>query len=157
MARFTHQRQIWPHGLSTSVLRPKVPVSVRARLGRVIRAIAEAEIADELAQTSVEGVPFLEETAAVLEARMFGMPKHFAVGMILLTLTFDHSTRATDGAPFARLSLAQRRKALARVRALPLGPLKNFTMFFDKMVPFIFWSHLEEHGQIQVILQEDAQ
>ncbi len=130
--------------------------SVRAGLRPVLLAIAEAEIADELATPSIEGLPFLRETAAVLEARMFGMPKHFALGMIFLTFLFDRSTLATDGASFTRLSLAQRRKALARARALPLGPLKNFTMFFDKMAPFIFWSHLEESGQLQSVLQEGA-
>ena len=34
------------------------------------------------------------------------------------------------------------------MRSLPLGPLKNFSTFYDKMAPFIFWSELEEHHQL---------
>ncbi len=128
------------------MLSPTLPPAVRARLSPVIRAIAEAEVAEELGRDRLDDVPMLAETATVLEHRLLGMPKHFAAGMVLLTLMFNGSTRSTDGAVFTQLSLAKRRKALARIRSLPLGPLKNFTTFYDKMAPFIFWSALEERA-----------
>lgn len=134
------------------VLSPTMPPALRARLSPVVRAIAEAEVAEELGRDQLDDVPLLPETAAVLEHRLLGMPKHFAAGMVALTLLFNRSTRATDGASFTHLSLAKRRKALARIRVLPLGPLKNFTTFYDKMAPFIFWSALEEHHLLHVVL-----
>ncbi len=139
------------------MLSPTLPPALRARLSPVIRAIAEAEVAEELDRDRLDDVPLLPETAVVLEHRLLGMPKHFAAGMVALTLVFDRSTRATDGATFTQLSLAKRRKALARIRALPLGPLKNFTTFYDKMAPFIFWSALEEHHLLHVVLGEGVE
>ncbi len=118
----------------------------------MIRAIAEAEIAAELGRHDIEGIPFLAETAEVLERRLLGMPKHFAIGMAAMTVLFDGTTVSREGAAFHRLSVPARQRALARLRALPLGPLGNFTTFYDRMAPFIFWSHLEEHGQLDLAL-----
>ena len=131
-----------------------LPPPLATRLAGVVRAIAEAEVAEELGRDELAGIPFLDDTAEVLQARLLGMPSHFAAGMVALTLVFDKSTRATHGAPFSRLPVADRRRVLARLRKLPLGPLKNFTTFYDKMAPFIFWSELEEHGQLHVVLGE---
>ena len=131
---------------------PALPPALAARLHAVILALAEAEVAEELDRTELGGVPRLPEVARVLESRMLGMPRHFAAGMIALTVVFGAHTRATHGADFPSLSLADRRAVLARLRTLPLGPLKNFTTFFDKMAPFIFWSALEEHGELALVL-----
>lgn len=134
-----------------------LPPATLARLHAVVRAIAEAEVAEELHRDELDGVPFLAEVAEVLERRLLGMPGHFALGMVALTLVFDRAAVATDGAPFRELPLSRRRAALARLRGKPLGPLSNFTTFYDKMGPFIFWSQLEEHGRLDVVLGAGAQ
>ena len=138
------------------MFRRNLSPATHLRLREVLTAIAEAEVADELGRDDLAGVPLLAETVVVLERRLLGMPAHFAAGMVGLTLIFDRSAVVTDGAPYRLLPLAKRRVALARLRGLPLGPLGNFTTFFDKMAPFIFWSQLEEHGQIQTVLGEGA-
>ena len=122
----------------------------------MLTAITEAEVADELGRDELEGVPMLAETAEVLERRLLGMPGHFSAGMVALTLLFDRAAVLTDGAPYRLLPLAKRRVAIARLRGLPLGPLGNFTTFFDKMAPFIFWSHLEETGLLDRVLGEGS-
>lgn len=134
------------------VLTHHLPPATLVRLRAVVRAIAEAEVAEELHRDELEGVPFLADTAEVLERRLLGMPGHFAAGMVALTLIFDRAAVVTDGAPFRELPLAKRRRALARLRGKPLGPLANFTTFYDKMGPFIFWSQLEEHGRLDAVL-----
>ncbi len=134
------------------MLTRNLPPSTRARLRDVVRAIAEAEVADELHRDELGAVPMLAETAEVLERRLLGMPGHFAAGMVVLTLVFDRSTTVTDGGAFRALPLAARRRALGRLRGKPLGPLANFTTFYDKMAPFIFWSQLEEHGLLGAVL-----
>ncbi|MSQ03508.1 MAG: hypothetical protein EXR71_16725 [Myxococcales bacterium] len=130
--------------------------ATRHRLRQVLTAITEAEVADELGRDDLVGVPLLAETAEVLERRLLGMPAHFAAGMVVLTLLFDRAAVLTDGAPYRALPLRKRRAALARLRGRPLGPLGNFTTFFDKMAPFIFWSQIEEYGKIQAVLGEGA-
>lgn len=125
-----------------------LPAPVAASLARAVRGIAEAEVAEELDRNDLLGVPGIEETAHVLQARLLGMPRHFAAGMVALTLGFEAA------GPFSALPLERRRRRLARLRALPLGPLKNFTTFYDKMAPFIFWSVLEESGQLEGVLGE---
>lgn len=143
-----------PAAYGGAVMSTNLPSPLATRLAGVVRAIAEAEVAEELGRDELAGIPFLDDTAEVLQARLLGMPSHFAAGMVALTLAFDKSTRATHGASFSRLSVADRRRVLARLRKLPLGPLKNFTTFYDKMAPFIFWSELEEHHQLHVVLGE---
>lgn len=123
-----------------------LPAPVVARLARAVRGIAEAEVAEELDRNDLLGLPGLEETAHVLQSRLLGMPRHFAAGMVALTLAFEAV------GPFSELPLDRRRRRLARLRSLPLGPLKNFTTFYDKMAPFIFWSVLEESGELDQVL-----
>lgn len=146
-----------PVPIRVETLTPLLTGPLRARLGTVVRAMAEAEVAEELGREDLAGVPLLAETAEVLERRLLGMPRHFAAGMVLLTLAFDGMTVTTDGGRFTTLPLAQRRRALARVRAMSLGPvglgpLGNFITFYDRMAPFIFWSQLEEHHLLEPLL-----
>lgn len=140
---------IRPETLTQPLMRP-----LRARLGTIVRAIAEAEVAEELGRHELGGVPLLAETAEVLERRLLGMPKHFAAGMVLLTLAFDGMTVSSEGGRFTTLPLAGRRRALARVRAMSLGPVGNFITFYDRMAPFIFWSQLEEHHLLDPMLDQ---
>jgi len=107
-------------------------------------------VAEELDRNELSGVPGLDETTAVLQRRLLGMPRHFAVGMVVLTLAFE------GAGGFSTLPLERRRRRMARTRALPLGPLKNFTLFYDKMAPFIFWSVLEESGELSAVLGEET-
>ncbi len=122
--------------------------AVSHRLTRAVRGIAEAEVAEELDRNDLSGVPGLAETVDVLQRRLLGMPLHFAAGMVALTLGFEAA------GTFSSLPLERRRRRLARLRALPLGPLKNFSTFYDKMAPFIFWSVIEEAGELQAVLEE---
>jgi hypothetical protein len=133
-----------------------LPTPVRARIERVVLAIVEAEVAEELGVESLDGVPFVEETAQILGRRLFGMQRYLAGGLSAMTLVFDASTVATQGGRFHTLPLADRRKALARVRAVPLGLVNNFAAFYDKLGGFTFWSLLEEHGRLDVGLGTDA-
>jgi hypothetical protein len=125
-----------------------LPPALSARLARAVRGLVEAEVAEELDLDDLSGLPGLDETARVLQGRLLGMPRHFATGMVVLTLGFEEVGR------FSQLPLARRRRRLARLRALPLGPLKNFSTFYDKMAPFVFWSVLEESGQLDAVLAE---
>lgn len=129
---------------------------VRARVARVIHAITEAVIAEELGVESLEGVPFVAETAQILERRMFGMQSYLAGGLSAMTLTLDSATIGRYGHRFHRLPLAQRRAVLANVRSVPLGLVNNFAAFYDKLGGFTFWSLLEEHGRLDVGLGDNA-
>lgn len=122
----------------------------RSRVRRAIRAITEAVIAEELGVESLEGIPFVEETAAILERRLFGMQSYLAGGLSGMTLVFDASTVPLHGRRFHALPLAQRRKALARVAGIQIGLVNNFAAFYQKLGGFTFWSLLEENGQLAV-------
>ena len=47
-----------------------LPAPVAASLARAVRGIAEAEVAEELDRNDLLGVPGIEETAHVLQARL---------------------------------------------------------------------------------------
>lgn len=118
----------------------------------MVRAIVETAIADELGRDDLDGVPFVAETAEVMLRRLLGMQRYLAGGLIAMTLAFDTSTRLSDGSVFHRLPLAQRRKALARVRGLRLGVANSFADFYGKLGGFTFWSHLEENHALNQVL-----
>ena len=103
----------------------------RVRVRRVMGAIVEVVIAEELGVDSLDGVPFVAETADILERRMFGMQSYLAAGLSGMTLMFDASTISRHGGRFHGLPLGDRRAALARVRAIPLGLVNNFAAFYD--------------------------
>lgn len=127
-----------------------MPTPFRLRVRRVIRAMTEAVVAEELGVESLEGVPFVGETAEILERRLFGMQSYLAAGLSGMTLVFDASTVPLHGRRFHTLPLAQRRKALARVAAIQVGLVNNFAAFYQKLGGFTFWSLLEENGQLSV-------
>ena len=124
--------------------------ALRNRVRRIIHATTEAVIAEELGVESLEGVPFVDETATILERRMFGMQSYMAAGLAGLTLAFDASTVPRRGRRFHALSLSDRRQVLAGVGAVQLGLVNNFAAFYQKLGAFIFWSLLEEHGRLDV-------
>ena len=124
----------------------------RPHLGRVVRAIVETAIADELGRDDLEGVPFVDETAEVMLRRLLGMQRYLAGGLIAMTLAFDASTRVSDGAVFHHLPLPRRRRALARVRGLQFGVANSFADFYGKLGGFTFWSHLEENHALDAVL-----
>jgi hypothetical protein len=85
----------------------------------------------------------VRETAIALEIRIAGMPAHLSLGMLGLTALFDASgflkgRRASKMDPEAC-------KALMNTwRNAPLGPARDFIVFYDKMAAFAFHSSQEQ-------------
>lgn len=120
--------------------------TVQQLLGRAqptIRAIVEAVIAEHLGRADLAGVDHVEATLRTLEGKLGGMSTFMACGMLTTTLAVEAASVAA-GSPLRQRSIPDRQRWLASLRGAPVGLLRDFVMFWEKMTVFAFWCHREE-------------
>ena len=83
----------------------------------------------------------LEKTAQALQTRILEMPAHLSVGMLGLTALFDLSG-LVQGQELSK-STEDCVAWMNAWRSAPLGPARDFVLFYDEMSAFAFHS-LEE-------------
>lgn len=114
------------------------------RAAPVVSGLAEAVIAAEVGQTDLTGHPHVAQTGSILLKRITQMPPHLSVGMLVLVLSFDRYCRARAGSGVAGLDNRRRQEMLGRWKVSPVGPLRQFVQFYEKMGTFVYYSCLEE-------------
>lgn len=85
----------------------------------------------------------IEETSKTLEERIVGMPTHLSIGMLGLTTLFDASG-LLKGSRSSKMNTNACEEWMEAWRKAPLGPARDFIVFYDKMAAFAFHS-LQEH------------
>lgn len=123
--------------------------ALRDRLARraapAVGALTATVIAAQLGREDVDGVAWVDETAAVLLGKLTAMPTYLGVGMLSAALLFDEGARAAGGRRFRELDHRARLAWLDRWRGAPVGVLRDFVAFFEKMGVFVYYSHVEEN------------
>ena len=89
------------------------------------------------------GADDIEKTAVLLEERIHGMPAHLSIGMLGLTSLFEISA-LLKGKRASKMNTSERIAWMKAWREAPLGPARDFIVFYDKMSAFAFHS-LKEH------------
>ena len=121
------------------LLRPILLRTARPGLHSLVRCVlyreCEAEAPRDLAEASAEA----------LEQRILGMPTHLSIGMLGLTAAFDLSG-LLKGTRAAKMEPQQCAGWMEAWRTAPLGPARDFVLFYDKMAAFAFHSIEEERG-----------
>ena len=115
----------------------------RSAVEPTVRSILDALIARELEQDSALDAPFFEETVEGMLDKLFGMPRYLVFGMVGLTLVFDQAARI-QGSAFCAMSLDDRHAVLRKWKFSPVGPMRDFVAFYEKMGTFVYYSHVEE-------------
>ncbi|MFT5686712.1 MAG: hypothetical protein ACI8RZ_007668 [Myxococcota bacterium] len=114
------------------------------RAAPVVSGLAEAVIAAEVGLSDLTGVSHVTETGAILLKRITQMPPHLSVGMLVLVLSFDRYCRARAGSGVAGLDNGRRTEMLGKWKVSPIGPLRQFVQFYEKMGTFVYYSCVEE-------------
>ena len=117
--------------------------ATRSAIEPTVRSILDTLICRELEKESVALEPFFEETVQGMLEKLFGMPQYLALGMVGLTLVFDRYG-VLRGGRFCSLSLDQRHVQLRKWKFSPVGPMRDFVAFYEKMGTFVYYSHVEE-------------
>lgn len=112
----------------------------------VVRSLLETVVSGELGVDDLRGVAHLDEAVEVLMHKLVHMPTHLSLGMQAMTLAFD-AAGAVSGRPFRVKSLPARRRQLAIMKGAPVGLLRDFAAFYEKMGSFVFYSIIEEAGE----------
>lgn len=114
------------------------------RSAPVVSGLAEAIIAAEVGRGERPDPDHIRKTGAVLLQRIGQMPPHLSFGMLLLVLSFDRFCRMRAGRAVAELSNDERLEMLGRWKVSPVGPLRQFVQFYEKMGSFVYYSCVEE-------------
>jgi hypothetical protein len=115
-----------------------------ARAAPVVSGLTEAVIAAEVGRSDLAGLPHVARTGEILLKRITQMPPHLSVGMLTLVLAFDRYCRARAGSGVVGLDNPARQELLARWKSSPIGPLRQFVQFYEKMGTFVYYSCVEE-------------
>lgn len=118
---------------------------MRQAVEPVVRSLVETVISSELGVDDLAGIPHVDETVDVLMHKLMNMPLHLSLGMQGMTLFFD-AAGAVSGRPFRFKSLPARRRQLAVMKGAPVGLLRDFAAFYEKMGSFVYYSVIEESG-----------
>jgi len=102
----------------------------------MVRAVLVRECETDVAAVNVE------QTAEALKTRILEMPTHLSLGMLGLTTLFDVSG-ILQGQRSSQKSAEDCAEWMNAWRSAPLGPARDFVLFYDKMAAFAFHS-LEE-------------
>lgn len=73
-----------------------------------------------------------------LLGKLAGMPRYLGVGMVGVTLCFD-----AVGGPHHRRPVRSRSSRLHRWRRSPIGGMRSFVDFYEKMGTFAYYAHFE--------------
>lgn len=128
-----------------------MPRTLRARTRDRLRPTVQQLISDvvsDAAGAPLAGPEHLHAAAEDLMSHIGGMAPHLGTGMAALTLSFDgYCTGRGVGRRFHELDLDTRRACFDAWRLLP-GPLKSWTLFYEKMGTFSYWAVVEgvDHG-----------
>ena len=116
-------------------------------LEQTVTAIAEASLAEQL------GAPpdgaLSADIGALLLRKLRGMPRFLGSGMMGVTLMVGLAPIPTHGRPFHRLPMDERQARLRALKTAPVGVLRDFVLFYEKMGTFAYYCHVEEqegHG-----------
>ena len=113
---------------------------VKARLRPVVRNLLLDLVAEEF------GTDHLEESTDRLLHRIAEMPPHLGAGMAMLTLMYESHGIARYGQAMHALAPEKRRRMFSRWKDSPVGPMRDWTQFYEKMGVFVYWSTMEDHG-----------
>lgn len=116
------------------------------KLEPVVRSLVETVVSSELGTDNLDGVEHIGETTEVLLHKVLHMPRHLSLGMQGMTLVFDAAGALSGGAPFHKKPLAARRRQLGFMKRAPVGLLRDFAAFYEKMGSFVYYSIIEESG-----------
>lgn len=120
--------------------------ALNAAVEPVVRSLVETVLSSELGMDDLGGLAHLDETVSVLMHKLTHMPTHLSLGMQGMTLAFD-ALGALGGRPFRSKALPARRRQLAVMKNAPLGLMRDFAAFYEKMGSFVYYSILEEAGE----------
>ena len=121
-----------------TLLRPILLRTARPGLKSLVKCVLERECEESPPQD------LCEASSEALEERIVGMPTHLSIGMLGLTALFDASG-LVRGKRASRMDQAQCEQWMESWRHAPLGPARDFILFYDKMAAFAFHS-IEEEG-----------
>lgn len=121
------------------LLRPILLRTARPGLHSLVRCVLHRECENEAPRDLAEA------SADALEERIVGMPAHLSIGMLGLTAAFDFSG-LIRGQRAAKMEPQDCAKWMETWRNAPLGPARDFVLFYDKMAAFAFHSIEEENG-----------
>ena len=117
---------------------------VQSAVAPVVRSLVETVISAELGRDDLSGVAHLDEAVEVMMHKVMNMPTHLSWGMLGMTLAFDAAGTMSGGRPFRMKPMAARRKQLNWMKGAPLGLLRDFAAFYEKMGSFSYYSLIEE-------------
>ena len=115
----------------------------------IVRSLVETVISAELGRDDLSGVAHVDEAVEVMMHKVLHMPTHLSWGMQGMTLLFDAAGAIGSGRTFRQKSLPERRKQLNWMKGAPVGLIRDFAAFYEKMGSFSFYSLIEEaHGHL---------
>ena len=123
--------------MSKRLLQKSLLACARPGMRAMVGAVLLRECEEPAAQADVR------QSAKALEERIQGMPTHLGLGMLGLTALFDVSG-ILRGKRASQLSPEDCASWMESWRRAPLGPARDFVVFYDKMAAFAFHSAQEE-------------
>lgn len=114
-----------------------------------VSALVDSVTADVYEERRADAASLHDETTRVLIHKLQGMPRHLSLPMQGLTLAFDWAGVISAGRPFHRQSLQQRQRQLRAWKNGPIGLLRTFVDFYEKMGVFVYCSTVEEREQAE--------
>jgi hypothetical protein len=117
---------------------------LRRSAAPTVEALAQAVIADQLGRDDVRGEPFVAETGATLLHKLASMPAYLSIGMLGTAVVFERSSLLRGGRAFSQMDQAARAAKLRRWRRAPIGVLRDFVAFYEKLGVFVYYSHEED-------------
>jgi len=123
---------------------PSPTQQLTRRAAPVVSGLAEAVISAEVGRGEQSNPEHIRKTGEVLLQRIRQMPPHLSFGMMVLVLSFDRFCRGRAGRAVADLSNAERLEMLGSWEVSPIGPLRQFVQFYEKMGSFVYYSCVEE-------------
>ena len=105
-----------------------------------------AQLVRDVVAEEFGGEIYVPETTARLVQKIGLMPPHLGAGMVGLTFVFDGLGRVRGGA-YAQLDEAARRQHLQTWRKAPVGVMRDWVQFYEKMGTFVYWSVVEAHDE----------
>lgn len=122
----------------------KQALKVDPILTPAVRGVLEAVVADAVGGPEKVDPQILKTTTDRMMERLGLMPTFLGVPMAGATVVFDAMGILYAGRPFRSQPTPSRHKQMESWRNAPIGFLRNYLDFWEKMGVFVYFSTLEE-------------
>jgi len=109
----------------------------------VVKSLIQSVVSEELGTDHPDHAQHIDDTTTVMTERIEMMPTFLSMPMVLMTAVFDAYGVTRKGKPFHRQTLEQQIQQVHQWKHSPIGSLRDFIDFYEKMGTFVYYCQLE--------------